>query len=483
MFKKGLTLSLAALSMAAGAATKKPNVVFIMCDDMRYDEMSSAGHPYIKTPNLDKLKKSAVNFSNCYVTAPLCGPVRSSVFSGRHVPSHGRLYNEYYPKSLTPYIPRNFHNAGYRTALMGKFYEEVDKGIYAKDKTVYDRWFQMSGPYIPPGKKKMTKAELNQWRQKYYYYDQMYNIDGNFERRMGHMTDVLFNEAVRFIGETQKMDKPFFVNLSVFAPHGPWNPSRRRLNKYKGKGVSDYGSVNFKTEYSKNYKKKMDWIHERECEMVEDIDENVGMLIDYLREQKLLENTIFIFTSDNGMMHGEHGFLWKRHPWQESIRVPLIIRYPELTKAGGTTCKGLVSLADILVTAADICKVTLPKDDKRYGKSIVPLLDSSKAQVHKQLLTMQYGPVAPKRYDTATLVWAGVINPDGYSYFKYAEPPMPRPEFGRSFLFDWNKDKLEMNNLAKDKKYNAKTAAMQKELVELLKEQGASAEDIKAIQQ
>jgi N-acetylglucosamine-6-sulfatase len=459
------------ISESTNAEDSRPNIIVIVVDDMRYDQMSNEGHPYIQTPNLDRLCKEGVKFTQAYVSSPVCGPVRASLFTGQHASAHGRYNNFVYPKSFEIYLPRSFKEQGYRTAMIGKFYE----GQHLVDEyrgKVYDRWFQNHGPDWKKftGDKKDPKARKD-FYNKNLYYDQCYVVDkkGGVVKK-GHQTDVLFDEAARFASE--KSDKPFFISMCPFAPHGPHNPSKKRLGKYKGKGIPPRQNQVFDKGYmaKHNCVKRFADISERSCEMIEDIDEALGRLIETLKKNGQLDNTILIFSSDNGVVMGEHGFGWKMHPWEESIRIPLIVRFPKLAKPG-TTCDALISITDFFVTCADIAGVKLPDDKFRYGRSFKPLLTGKKKQIRDSLLLMQFEQLPNGKKEssgTDVLVdWYSIRNKAGYKFVVYRDSPRQRPELGKEFLFNLKNDEYEMKNLSSNPEYGVK----KKELIIDLKKQ------------
>ena len=211
--------------------------------------------------------------------------------------------------------------------------------------------------------------------------------------------------------------------------------------------------------------KEMQAVYVRNCEMVEDIDEGVGNVLQALEKSGQLDNTIIIFTSDNGVMFGEHGFGWKRHPWQESVRLPLMIRYPKGIKPG-TVCNAAVVLADILPTCAEWCGVKLPDDPLCYGKSLVPVLTGAATEVRRDTLLMQYEKGIQGQVDLRpeNIEWVSLVRDDGWKLIRYrVGPPQDmRPDYGKTFLFNLKNDPLEMHNLAGNPENKALIEEMKK---------------------
>lgn len=474
-----LAILLYASPLLADLEPARPNVLIILVDDMRFDQMTHEGHPYIETPSLDRLAREGVRLTNAYVTSPLCGPSRASMMTGRQPSAHGRLHNFAYP-TLQPYLPASFRTAGYRTAMIGKFYEGPALAKQVRGE-VFDRWFANGGPYWPdyqgdPDDAAARKAFYNERM----YYDQFYDIDGATRQVMGHQTDVLFDEAVRFAFESAEQNRPFFMLLNPFAPHTPLNPSLGRKGKHAGRGIPPrpnqlFGSVGPMRDAAN--KDRMAEVHERGAEMIEDVDEALGRCLDALDSAGLLDDTLLVFTSDNGTVHGEHGFWWKMSFWQEAIRVPMLIRYPKLAQAG-TTQDALVSITDVLMTAADAGGVSLPDDDRRYGRSLVPLLRGNGIGRRETLLCMQYSQpksrAAPE--PISELQWASLTTDDGWKLVAQRVPSPQVASLPKLMLFRISEDPYEMNNLAELPEHRDMLDALQQRLADELTEQAAPAD-------
>jgi N-acetylglucosamine-6-sulfatase len=382
---------------------------------------------------------------------------------------HGRLDNFTYPEKLIPYLPASFREQGYRTAMLGKFYEgpAVEKAV---QDSAYDLWFKNVGPDHSKFEGERGTREYAKFREAHLYYDQAYEVGDETKVVTGHQTDVLFEQAANFAkGDS---DQPFMIFLSPFAPHAPFNPSKRRTGKYAGKGIPPRGNQEFGMGYmTPAWVEKFGAIHERTCEMIEDIDEGVGRIFLTLEKTGQLDNTIIIFTSDNGVVHGEHGFGWKRHPWQEAIKVPLLIRYPKAVKPG-TVVDADVSLTDLFPTCADFAGVALPTDDLRYGKSIVPLLAEKQKQIRDTTLIMQYEEgIKGQDGHLPELAWISLITSKGWKLIRYrvGPPDNMRPDYGKTFLFNLNDDPLEKKNLAQNPEYASVLGTVNTRLIAELK--------------
>lgn len=476
-FMTSACLAMAAGMSAFGAATDRPNILIIMTDDMRYDLMTHEGHPYIQTPNLDRLAAEGMRFTQAYASSPLCGPCRMSLMSGQLPSVHRRVDNFCYPEDYPIYFPADFHNQGYRTALIGKYYEgsTFEKKI---QNTVYDFWFKNGDADMSNFNGKKGSPEFIEFRKEHLYYDQEYEVGNATKVIKGHQTDILFDQAAKFA--VQDPVRPFLAFVSPFAPHSPFNPTLRRKGKYAGKGIWMKPNIELGVGYmTPSRTKQMQEVYERNCEMVEDIDEGVGNVLQALEKSGQLDNTIIIFTSDNGVMFGEHGFGWKRHPWRESVRVPLLIRYPKAVKPG-SVCDVAVTLTDLFPTVADLTGVKLPEDPLRYGKSLVPVMAGTASELRPLTLLLQYekGIQGQEDFYPENMEWVSLVRSDGWKLIRYrvGPPEDMRPDYGRTFLFNLKTDPLEMNNLAGNPENKALIEELKKETAAEMEKNKAKAD-------
>jgi arylsulfatase A-like enzyme len=453
---------------AGSDSSPRPNLLIVMCDDMRIGMMSSAGHPYIKTPNLDRFSREGVRFNNAYALSPICGPSRASIFTGQYSSMHMRRDNLFYPETYEYYLPQYFKDAGYKTALIGKYYEGGPFGATARK--AYDRWFTWKGNVepAPTGKKAVAEWERG------LYVDAQYEEGSQKKQIKGHMTDILFDEASRFV--TEQKDRPFCVFLSPFAPHMPYIMTERNKGRYKGMGLPPRENQEVDQGYFKDpgHRKMLPEWYEQYCEMIADVDDGMGQLLGALEKNGQLDNTLIILTSDNGLMFAEHGFAWKRHPWEESAKVPFYVRYPRLAKPG-TQSDALVCLADIFFTCAEVGGVKLPEIPGQAGRSIVPVLTGTQAQVRDQLLLMEYEQLYKLNDHLPTVMqWAGLVRADGWKLARYNVPPEQRPETDMNLMFRLSNDKFEKNNLAENPECLPVFREMKTQLETRLKEVNAT---------
>jgi arylsulfatase A-like enzyme len=354
----GISLGNYALSEAVDA--KKPNIVFILTDDHRWDFMSCAGHPFVKTPNLDRLASQGVLFSNAFVTSSLCSPSRASFLTGLYAHTHGVQNN------LTPWRDDNvtflelFKNAGYDTAFIGKW-------------------------HMPGRLPKLRGVDLFvtftiQGGQGRYWNCPLIVNGIETPSRKPYITEELTDRAIEFV--SRKRENPFCLYLSHKAVHHDWSPPKDLTDLYSDVRVSYpkesdawvtsvdgavfAGTFGLLDHHYKNY-----------CRVVVDVDRNVGRFLKKLDDLGLAENTIVVYAGDNGFFWGEHRLVDKRWAYEESIRIPFIVRCPWLIKDPGRRANQMVlniDLAPSLLEAAG-----LPVPENMQGESFVPILKSDSA--------------------------------------------------------------------------------------------------------
>jgi N-acetylglucosamine-6-sulfatase len=438
------------LLAAQAAAADRPNFVFVLVDDLRYDGLGCTGHPFVKTPHTDRLAKEGVNFTTAFVTTPLCSPARSSFLTGKFVHSTGVLgngnNNELSHRLVT--FPKLLHDAGYATAYVGKWHMGNDDS----PRPGFDRWvsFKGQGQYENPP----------------------LNVDGKAAVATGYMTDLLNGQAGKFVKE-QKGDKPFCLYLAHKAVHGPFTPAERHKglytdDKYPPPPADDRSGKPAITENTakeapkkKAAAPKGDFgVMRSQMRCLMAIDEGVGMLLQALEESKQLDNTVFVFTSDNGYFWGDHGGLGdKRWAYEPSIRIPLLLRYPKLAKAG-TAIPQMVANIDIAPTFLDLAGVKAPADVQ--GKSFVPLLKGDATGWRAALLTEYFKePMYPR-----TPTWQSVRT-EKWKLIHYPDNP------AWNELYDLAADPHELKNRVKDADAAGPLKELQAELAKQLKETGA----------
>lgn len=368
----------------SSAPQNRPNFLFIYTDDQRYDALGvvqreqgdKARFPWFQTPNLDRLASEGVRFRNAFVVNSLCAPSRSVYLTGRYSHLNGVANNH------TPFPSENIpttwssllRQAGYATGYIGKFHHGQQSGPRPG--------FDYSASFIGQGR----------------YTDCPFEINGTSEPTTGYVDDVSTDFALNFISNNR--EKSFALVVGYKAAHGPFQPPPRLENKYEGKEARPVPNMGIPAVYSGKFnvggakgevqpkKKKANGAEKAKAgnrTMLQGyfgclaaVDENVGRLLARLDELKLTENTVVVFASDNGYYLGEHNLGDKRSAYEESMRIPLLVRYPKLgDKARGKTIDQMALNLDLAPTFLDLAGQKAP--DSMQGRSWRPLLEGNAA--------------------------------------------------------------------------------------------------------
>jgi arylsulfatase A-like enzyme len=448
-----LALALIGVSGLVQAAEKdRPNMVFILIDDLRWDGLSATGHPFVKTPNIDRIGKEGAIFQNAFVTTPLCSPARGSFMTGQYVHTHGIKGNggQYAePSHRLVSFSKLLRESGYESAYVGKLHMGADDS----PRPGFDHWVSFKGQGV--------------------FENPAININGKSQKTEGYMTDILNEHAVKFIKQEHK--KPFVLYFAHKAVHGPFTPAERHRGRYadanwpeppnmkdslEGKPAVTREVEDKNPKRAKANPKKRGLADSAEgdsqktqkaqMECMLSIDEGVGQIFKALEEAGQLDNTIIMFTSDNGYFWGEHGLSDKRWAYEESIRVPLLVRYPKLVKAGSNPPQLALNI-DIAPTLLELGGVKIPSSVE--GKSLLPVLKDPGAQLRKYAFMEYFKEETFPRQPT----WQAVRTAD-WKYIHY-------PELNSmDELYNLKTDRYEMKNLIAEKSAEATLKELKTEL-------------------
>jgi arylsulfatase A-like enzyme len=344
----GLWLFLVSLTLSA----KSPNIVLVITDDQGYGDLSCHGNPVLKTPNIDQLHSESVRLTDYHV-APTCAPTRSALITG-HWTNRTGVWHTIMGRSMLRAnevtIGTMLGKAGYATGMFGKWHLG-DNYPYRPE----DRGFQEVLRHGGGG----VGQTPDYWDNA--YFDGSYWHNGIPEPAKGFCTDVFFDYAIDFIESKKDADEPFFVYLCTNAPHGPMHSPEASSRPYQHLGTN---VANF---YG----------------MIANIDDNVGRMRTYLQENNLEQNTIFIFTTDNGTSSGDkifnNGMRGKKgSEYDGGHRVPFFIHWPGGGLTGGKDVSMITSYVDIVPTLLDLCGVEAPRTVKFDGVSLRSLLFNEK---------------------------------------------------------------------------------------------------------
>ena len=334
-------------SVLAQEATP-PNVVMVITDDQGYGDLSCLGNPVLKTPNLDDLHRQSVRLTNYHVS-PTCSPTRAALQTG-HWTNRTGVWHTIMGRSMLREneitMGQMFQDAGYATGMFGKWHLGDNYPFRPEDRG-YTEVLRHGGGGVGQTPDYWDNA----------YFDGSYWHNGQPVPVKGFCTDVFFNYAKKFIQDQQRAGKPFFAYISTNAPHGPMHSPEKYSEPYSDqpKNVANF------------------------LGMIANIDDNVGQLRTFLREQGLAENTIFIFTTDNGTSSGAKIFNagmrgQKGSEYDGGHRVPFFVHWPQGNLTGGRDITPITAHIDILPTLLDLCQLEPRADVVFDGTSLKPLL-------------------------------------------------------------------------------------------------------------
>ena len=336
---------------AAASSNARPNVVLIMTDDQGYGDLSCHGNPVLKTPNLDRLYNESVRLIDYHV-APTCTPTRAALMTG-HWSNRTGAWHTTLGRSLLREdeitLGQIFNEAGYATAMFGKWHLGDNYPFRPEDRGFGEVMRHGGG----------TIGETSDfWNNA--YFDDTYFHNGKPEPVQGYCTDVWFDYARRFIKAQKRASKPFLAYVSTNAPHWPMHAP---------------------PGFAASYEEKLGVYVGHFFGMIANIDHNVGRLRKFLEDEGLAENTIFIFTTDNGTKAGDKIFNAgmrgkKTSEYDGGHRVPFFIHWPAGGLVGGRDVEPITAHVDVLPTLIDLCAIDTPKGLKFDGRSIRPLLDN-----------------------------------------------------------------------------------------------------------
>jgi arylsulfatase A-like enzyme len=342
---------------------QKPNIIFIITDDQGMGDLGCTGNPYIKTPHIDNFYTDAVRFTNYHV-GTTCAPTRSAIMSGRHC-NRVNVYHTIMGRSILfedeVILPQVLAQNGYVNAMYGKWHLG-DNYPYRPE----DRGFHEVVRHAAGGIGQGPDYWMND------YFDDTYWHNGEHQKYEGYCTDVFFSEALKFIEKNK--DKPFFCYLSTNAPHSPYNLPEEYYDMYQGEKFEDL-NPRLRRFYG----------------MITNIDDNFKKLEDKLNELGLTENTILIFTTDNGTSAGRSTFNaglrgGKGSQYDGGHRVPFFIRWPNGELTGGKDIDNLVAHYDLLPTFVDLLGIDFNPVKPLDGKSLKPLLYNSDSNWENRIL-------------------------------------------------------------------------------------------------
>jgi arylsulfatase A-like enzyme len=441
---------------SAGKAKRRPNFLIIMGDGVRPTEMSIAGNPIIKTPNIDRIAREGLRFQNTFVINALCAPSRATVLTGLYSRRNGVIDNKQrHIGSGIPLVTDHLRKAGYEVAFCGK--SHVAGGLR---KYYWDYYYG----YL--GQKAFVNAPIAEGIDGHIGGDQVVE---------GYSDDVITMAAADWL--EGRREKPFCMYLFLKAPHQPFIPPRNLATLYDGVKIPIPETFD---EDLKGYPGKprafancdnhigtdstgvatLEALVKQHYASTVGLDQNIGRILEVLERTGKLDDTVIMFTADHGYFLGEWHFMDKRLMHEPSIRIPLLVRYPKMVKAGALNDKMVLNL-DIPPTMLELAGVKVP--DSMQGQSFVPFLKGEQPNSWRKdwyYAFYEYpGPnMVPKNRGIRT---------ERYKLIEYWEYEPKQYE-----LYDLQEDPKELHNLYGDPKYKDLAERLQQRMMELGKAAG-----------
>lgn len=432
-----LTKALKAAARDEPSRDPRPNILLIFPDSWRGMDLGCAGNPDVRTPHIDQIASEGVLFPHTFANTPLCAPARANIYSGMYASRTGMVCNDLRLRESVTTMHALFGQAGYRTGLIGKWH--LDGGPHAP-------------AFTPPGPRlhgiefwAANECDHN------YFYNWYFRDSGVANIITRYAPEVWTDLAIEFLYETQ--DSPFFLTVSIGAPHRPfvmppqylkmYDPENLTLRPNWVKGVRGGERKDLAAQYA----------------AMTAIDDQVGKLMKALELLGLKENTIVFFLSDHGEMLGSHGDIWKRLPWEESIRVPGILRWPRQVK-GGQEKQALLTHLDLAPTLLSLCGISVPAE--MQGADLSPVVLGASDHGPSSAFFQIFGPGGDNRLA------------HGWRAVRTQQHLYARTESGPWLLYDLENDPYEMENLVDTARGSATQRAMEDLLREWMRKVGDS---------
>jgi arylsulfatase A-like enzyme len=428
----------------AGGQKRQPNILFFFTDDQRFDTIGALGNKDIITPHMDWLVRNGTTFTNAYIMGSMkgavCMPSRAMLMTGRtlfHLEGAGKVIP---PEHVT--LPEVLQSAGYTTFQTGKWHQ--DSKTFARCFSVADKIFfgGMSDHYKVPVRDFDPTGK--------YPKQKIYSDEGK------HSSELFSDAAIRFLRDYED-DKPFFVYISYTAPHDPRDMPRKYLDMYDPEKIVlpksfmpehpfDNGDMKIRDEKLASWPRTPEEIrkHKRAYyAMITHVDAQIGRVLAALKETGQAENTIIIFSGDNGLAVGRHGLMGKQNIYEHSVHVPLIIGGPGIGK--GRKRGAFCYLLDIFPTLCELTGLSIPSSVE--GRSLAPVIRGRKRKIR----------------DTLFFAFKDIhrgVRDERYKLIEYAVSGRRTTQ-----LFDLQSDPWEVNNLAESPNHVEHLQRLRRELL------------------
>ncbi len=460
---------------------ERPNIIFIFADDHATQAVSAYGSEIANTPNIDRLAQEGALFRNCFATNAICAPSRAVVLTGKHSHMNGVMTNAEVFDGSQQTFPKLLQQVGYQTAMIGKWHLKSDP-------TGFHHWEVLRG-------------------QGPYYNPQMMTSDG-VHKITGYTTDIITDLSLDWMEDQRESGQPFLLMCQHKAPHRNWQPGPEHLNDLDEMEIQepptlfdDYagrasGAANQEmtiarhffpsdvkleppgnltpeqlARWNEAYESKNEafrqadlqgddltrWRYQRYLKdylrTVASLDDNVGRILEYLDKTGLAEKTVVIYSSDQGFFLGEHGWYDKRWMYEESARMPLLVRWPSKVQPG-KKFDHLVQNLDFAPTFLELAGVSIPAD--MQGESLLPLLAGEQTESWRNSIYYHYYEfpgvhAVPRHFGVRT---------DRYKLIRYYQ--LDEWEF-----FDLKNDPDELKSVYDDSEYAPVIEELKHELIRL----------------
>jgi len=410
-------------------------------DDQRWDDLGFAGHPFVQTPNIDRIAHEGIRFNRAFVTTPLCSPSRASFLTGQYAHTHGIIDNTARDKRSHELItwPRLLHDAGYEAGFVGKWHMGLDDSA----RPGFDYWVSIPGQG--------------------QYLDPVINDNGKRHVIKGYVTDIFSDYAVDFL--KHKHVKPFVLWVAHKAVHpdlqqaadgtlsdpsaGKFIPAERHKHLYTGNPIPRRPNFGIPPKDKPTLARQIDSLPplsaktgtddetvRNRLRMVTAVDEGIGRMLKVLEDAHQLDNTLFVFTSDEGYFYGEHGLsVERRLAYEESALIPIVMRYPKLIKPN-TACDEMVLNIDIAPTMLEIGGAKIPQSIQ--GRSLVPLLAGKNIPWRDSFLIEYW---SDKVFPRVLKMGYKAVRTERWKYIHYVDLT------GMDELYDLQQDPYELTNI------------------------------------
>lgn len=440
------------------SAESRPNILFIMSDDHAAHAISAYGSKVNRTPGIDRIGKEGLRFTNCFVTNSICTPSRAAILTGQYAHINGvPVFNPIDPNRST--LAKYLQKAGYYTGMIGKWH-------LGSEPVGFDSW------NILPGQGAYNNPD--------------FITPAGRVKHPGYVTELITDFSIDFL-KNRPLDKPFFLMCHHKAPHRNWMPHPKYAKKWATIDVPEPETFNddyrTRSDAAREATMRIDqnltksdlklepppgldrvqlkkWQYQRYMRdylaCIDSVDDSVGQILDFLDQNGLRDNTIVVYTSDQGFFLGDHNWYDKRFMYEESLRMPFLIRWPNKIKPG-TTCDRMILNVDFAPTFLDVSGEKIPSD--MQGRSFFPLL---RGEMVADWRTAMY-----------------------YRYYHYPEDHQVQPHYGvrtadykliyfnkidQWELFDLKKDPHELRNLYQDPQHADTVKNLRQELQRLKKD-------------